>query len=140
MDLIQTMTHKGIITRITPKELYVRIIDGAGCESCRLAGCCGTGSGEGATAEVRVVKTGGAEYRTGQTVTVATSPRMMERAVVWAFLLPLAILLICIFAFAGAADSTLGAAVGLVGVAAYFLVMRLVRRRLARHLRWKLDN
>lgn len=133
------MIHKAVITEIHPRELRVRITDGAGCEACRLAGCCGGGDGTPAAA-ITVACTNPSDYAIGQTVAVETSPRMIEKAIVWAFILPLIILVGGIFAFAGSKDPTLGAAVGLVGVAAYFLVMKLVRRRLAKHLHWKLRD
>lgn len=133
------MIHKALITQITPSALHVRILDGAGCEACRLAGCCGGADGSPASS-ITVSCANTEVYRVGQTVTVETAPRMIEKAVVWAFILPLIILVGCIFAFSGSSDSTLGAAIGLVSMAAYFLVMRVVRRTLAKHLRWRLQD
>lgn len=134
-----TMVHKALITRISPSHLHLRITDGAGCEACRLAGCCGGSYGSPA-ATITVSCRDTAAYRVGQSVTVETSPRMIEKAMVWAFIIPLVILVGCIFLFNNTSDPTLGAAIGLVAVAAYFLLMRVVRRKLAKHLRWRLKE
>lgn len=131
------MRHRAKIISVHGNTLTARIIDGGSCETCRLAGCCSSTPGTPA-ADIRLHSHAPQDYEPGDTVTVELAPRAMGRAMVWSFVVPLILLAAGILSFGSAKDPTLGATVGIVAVAVYFLVLRIVRGRISRHVRWRL--
>lgn len=130
------MTHKASIISVEPDTVTVRVIDGEACDACKLAGCCG--SGKSPAAELRISTNRAFRYKTGDIVEVETAPNALGKAILWGFILPVIILVGAIMAFAGASDATLGAAVGLICVAIYFLILRMLRHRLSDSVQWRL--
>lgn len=136
------MQYKARITKISRHAIAVRFTaTSGGCSSCGLSGsCCGGPKAEVAipSGAVTVPVADTSDLRVGQAVMVETAGRSYAIAVLWSFIIPVALLILSVIICGDSADPTLGAAVGLVAVAAYFLILKLFRHRFAATVRWRL--
>ena len=128
---MKEISHSGRIEAVGKDSVTVRIVSRSACASCHAAGLC-TAS-ESATKDIRVRTTPADEYKVGEEVLVLLRGNMGTKAVLLAYGVPLFILLILVVSLSFTDVHELAAgAVGLGGVAVWFLILYCFRDRLER--------
>jgi sigma-E factor negative regulatory protein RseC len=122
--------HSGRIVEITPDFTAVEIIVSSACSECHAKGLCGMSEAE---EKVIMVPTDPyAEHHVGEEVTVKTKMTMGLKAVWISYVIPLVILMILILSLSSAiGNEFLVGGISVAGVGLYYLVIWLLRGRLA---------
>lgn len=128
--------HSGTVVHTEAERLYVRIVATSACGACHARGACGMG--ESQERIVEVVASDASSYAAGDAVTVAVRRGVGTRAVVLAYVGALAVLLVVLLTTVGAlAWNERSAALAALGaVALYYTLLRLLRRRIERPVRF----
>ena len=131
--------HSGRIERIDGNRLYVAIVSNSACGSCRARKACGVS--ESAEKIVEVETADAAEYSVGEEVTVSVRRNVGLRAVLFAYTIPLVVLVALLAGLkaAGCSDGA-SAAASLVGVTVYYLILWLLRGRMAEKIRFLISK
>ena len=122
--------HKAKVIEMTPEFTTVEIIVSSACAGCHAKSLCGMS--EEQEKVISLPTDPYATYNVGDQVQLCTKMSMGMKAVWISYVIPLAVLMILILSLSAVFESE--AAVGLVsvgGVALYYLVIWLFRRRLS---------
>src|SRR3712207_1821645 len=92
--MVDIISHTGVVEQIEGRHVVVRIVQEAGCSSCKIAGHCTMS--ESKEKRIDVYDTDTSVYKVGDGVTVYIDARTGFRTVGLAFGLPLVIMLAAI--------------------------------------------
>lgn len=121
--------HPGTVTHTAEGSVKVKIITHSACGSCSAHAHCGFA--ESGDREITIDTPNWQSYQVGQSVTVSVSESLGFLAVVWAYLLPAALLLACILTLLSFMHSEpLAILITLAVLAVYYLVLYRFRHRL----------
>ena len=127
--------HSGRVQRVGEGRVWVAIVANSACEGCRARKACGVS--ESAEKIVEVETSAASSFAAGEEVIVAVRRKAGLRAVVFAYVLPLAVLILLL---AGAklfgAEDGPAALISLTGVALYYAVLRLLRSAMSERIRF----
>ena len=124
------ISHKGIIKSITPELTTVEIVSTSACAECHAKGMCGVA--ESKIKEISVPTDPYSEHSAGDEVEVVLKKSMGLKAVWISYVIPLLILMILILSLSSVNVHEVYAGLGAIaGVALYYLVIYLMRDRLA---------
>ncbi|MCR5132187.1 MAG: SoxR reducing system RseC family protein [Prevotella sp.] len=133
------ISHEGTIIAVGEGSLQVSIHQQAACAACKAATHCIAAEGKSMTVDIANVDA--SSYAVGERVRVVETQQVALRALVWAFVIPLAVMfftLAIVTYFTG--SEAAGALSSLVALMACFLVLRLMRDKLARELRFSVSK
>lgn len=135
MEINDNIEHTGRVERIEGNTVFVAITSNSACGTCRARKACGVS--ESAEKIIEVETAAAADFEVGEEVTVAVRKRAGLRAVVFAYTIPLAVL-IAVLAAAKAAGAEDGAAalMSIAGVAVYYLLLWIFRARMAEKIKF----
>lgn len=139
MDNGVNIEHKGRVVRTGEDRVFVSVVANSACGTCRARKACGMG--EEAEKIIEVETRCAADYAEGEEVVVAVRRHTGMKAVLLAYVLPVAVLL-GVLVGAKAAGAGDGAAAGLsfAGMAAYIAVLFLLRRRIAENIKFTIHK
>lgn len=121
--------HSGVVSEVTPNEVKVKIVPMSACSMCHARTVCGTSSGGSRIIPVRRRDDG--SFRPGDQVFVTVRQSQGFKAVLFAYLIPLSILLVLLLTLSLLFENELAAGLGSIGfVALYYLVLALFRNKL----------
>ncbi len=124
------ISHKGVIKSITPELTTVEIVSTSACAECHAKGMCGVA--ESKIKEISVPTDPYSEHSAGDEVEVVLKKSMGLKAVWISYVIPLLILMILILSLSSVNVHEVYAGLGAIaGVALYYLVIYLMRDRLA---------
>ena len=124
------ISHKGVIKSITPELTTVEIVSTSACAECHAKGMCGVA--ESKIKEISVPTDPYSEYSAGDEVEVVLKKSMGLKAVWISYVIPLLILMILILSLSSVNVHEVYVGLGAIaGVALYYLVIYLMRDRLA---------
>ena len=124
------VSHKGKIVSVGKDKVSVQIVSESACSSCHAAGLCGASESKKKIVEVPVYA--GQTYSLGQDVEVCLAKKMGLKAVLFSYVIPLAILLILVLSLSSIGLGELVSGLASVGgVAVYYLILYFCRNRLA---------
>ena len=124
------ISHKGVIKSITPELTTVEIVSTSACAECHAKGLCGVA--ESKIKEISVPTDPYSEHSAGDEVEVVLKKSMGLKAVWISYVIPLLILMILILSLSSVNVHEVYAGLGAIaGVALYYLVIYLMRDRLA---------
>ena len=130
--------HIGTIEKISKNTLHVKMLQSSACSSCHAAKLCQ--SSESKEKEVEVVTENASQYRVGQTVMLIGSVRQGLKATVWAYMVPIlvlvAVLLGCVKAGCG---ETLSALLALGSLIPYFFTLWLMREKFKKQFSFSVE-
>lgn len=131
--------HIGRVVEVSRRAVRVEIVAESACGSCKARSACGMG--EESHKIVDVPAADAASFDAGERCLVSVERRAGLRAVLWAYCMPLAVLLatLVICTVSGTGEG-IAAAASLGAVAAYYLVMRLLRNRLETNIIFKIKK
>ena len=121
------ISHEGTIISIEKENLRVRIIQNSACASCKIAGHCQTSESKEKIIEVTTPDY--ADFAVGDKVNVTESVGVGAKAVVFGFILPLALMMATIISAITAFDTSEGVAAlaGIASLLPYYLVLYFLR-------------
>lgn len=121
------ISHEGTIISIEKENLRVRIIQNSACASCKIAGHCQTSESKEKIIEVTTPDY--ADFAVGDKVNVTESVGVGAKAVVFGFILPLALMMAAIISAITALDASEGVAAlaGIASLLPYYLVLYFLR-------------
>ena len=127
------ISHTGTILSITPSTIRVRILQSSACAGCKIASYCTSSESKEKIVEVRNLNYEG--YEVGEEVVVTATEGIGLTAVMYAFGMPLFIILATVFAAhaLGAADAVMGVA-GIAVLIPYYIILYCMRGYLKRKI------
>ena len=125
----ETISHEGVVTKITDDELEIKILAQSACAACHAKSACGMG--EQAEKILTVPRPKGKDFAIGQKVNVRMAIGQGNKAAVLAYLIPILLLLAVLFTCLGlGVNEGLAALISIVALVPYYIVLYLRRDKL----------
>ncbi len=135
----QTIEHTGVVERVEGRKATVRILQASACSACQAAKLCR--SSESREKLVDVWLQPSQHFAAGQSVEIVGTTSQSLWAVLWAYALPLLILLVALFGFSSVLQNEgLAALLSLLLLLPYFFMLYVFRDRISRKLSFKIKN
>ena len=137
MRHIETISHEGIVECVGTDSCSVRILQASACSSCSARQLCRSSESKEKLVEVR------GHYptlRVGDRVTLVGSVRQGLRASVIAYVIPLILMLVVLFAVSHSYGEGIGALAVLLVLALYYGVLYLLRNKLGKEFAFEIVN
>ncbi len=132
------IVHSGIITDIDEHLVQVSIQQSSACNSCKVAAHCNAAESKEKVIDVSVQDA--SKYVVGQQVNISTSGRTGMMAVVWAYALPLVLMLAVLFvSLAVCVSETLSALLALLALIPYYMLVYIFRSRIREQVAFQID-
>lgn len=131
MNTQETISHEGIVTKITDDELEIKILAQSACAACHAKSACGMG--EQAEKILTVPRPKGQDFALNQKVNVKMAIGQGNKAAVLAYLIPIILLLAVLFVCLGLGlGEGLAALISIVALIPYYIVLYMKRNKLKR--------
>ncbi len=124
--MAEKIEHTGIIERITPSVIYVKIVQESACAACHANGACS--AADMADKEIEVTNIGG--FEVGQKVELIGAYSFGLSAVMYAFLLPLLCMILTLFISMNYVSELQSGLMTLGILLPYYTVLFLFRKKL----------
>lgn len=132
--------HKGEIIEVTDGHVMVRIVQTSACASCKIAGHCSASEMKEKIVDV-YMPTLGTDMHVGDEVVVCTSSRAVNKALLFAFIFPFAVLMVSLFGMISLGFDDILAAVSSLGfVLLYYLVLYLFKNKVSRGVEFVIEG
>ena len=129
MKNTETISHEGIVTKITDDELEIKILAQSACAACHAKSACGMG--EQAEKILTVPRPKDKDYELNQRVNLKMAIGQGNKAAVLAYLIPIILLLAVLFICLGLGLSEgLSALVSILALIPYYIILYLKRDNL----------
>ena len=129
MNTQETISHEGIVTKITDDELEIKILAQSACAACHAKSACGMG--EQAEKILTVPRPKDKDFTLNQKVNVKMAIGQGNKAAVLAYLIPILLLLAVLFVCLGLGVSEgLSALISIVALVPYYIILYLKRDKL----------
>ena len=133
-----TISHEGIVTKITDDELEIKILAQSACAACHAKSACGMG--EQAEKILTVPKPKDKEFTLMQKVNVKMAIGQGNKAAVLAYLIPIILLLAVLFVCLGLGlGEGLSALISIVALIPYYIVLYLRRDKLKQKFEYTIE-
>lgn len=127
----ETISHEGIVTKITDDELEIKILAQSACAACHAKSACGMG--EQAEKTLTVPRPANKDFALNQKVNVKMAIGQGNKAAILAYLIPIILLLAVLFVCLGLGLSEgLSALISIVALIPYYIVLYMKRNKLKR--------
>ena len=137
-DQSNTISHEGIVTKITDDELEIKILAQSACAACHAKSACGMG--EQAEKILTVPRPKGKEFTLMQKVNVKMSIGQGNKAAILAYLIPIILLLAVLFVCLGLGfGEGLSALISIVALIPYYIVLYLRRDKLKQKFEYTIE-
>ena len=124
-----TISHEGIVTKITDDELEIKILAQSACAACHAKSACGVG--EQAEKILTVPRPKGKDFALNQKVNVKMAIGQGNMAAVLAYLIPILLLLAVLFVCLGfGLNEGLSALIAIISLIPYYIILYLKRDKL----------
>jgi len=134
----ESISHEGIVTKITDDELEIKILTQSACAACHAKSACGMG--EQAEKILTVPRPKGKEFSLHQKVNVRMAIGQGNKAAVLAYLIPIMLLLAVLFTCLGLGLSEgLSALFGILSLIPYYIVLYLQRDKLKQKFEYSVE-
>ncbi|MBR3426565.1 MAG: SoxR reducing system RseC family protein [Bacteroidales bacterium] len=138
MNTQETISHEGVVTKITDDELEIKILAQSACAACHAKSACGMG--EQAEKTLLVPRPKDKEFALNQKVNVKMAIGQGNKAAVLAYLLPIILLLAVLFVCIGLGlGEGLSAIISFISLVPYYIVLYLRRDKLKRQFEYTIE-
>ena len=138
MNTQETISHEGIITKITDDELEIKILAQSACAACHAKSACGMG--EQAEKILTVPRPKDKDFTLNQKVNVKMAIGQGNKAAVLAYLIPIVLLLAVLFVCLGLGlGEGLSALISIVALIPYYIVLYLKRDKLKQKFEYNVE-
>jgi sigma-E factor negative regulatory protein RseC len=139
MKNAETISHEGVVTKITDDELEIKILAQSACAACHAKSACGMG--EQAEKTLTVPRPKDKEFELNQRVNVKMAIGQGNRAAVLAYLIPIVLLLAVLFVCLGLGmNEGLAALVSIIALIPYYIVLYLRRDKLKQKFDYTIET
>ena len=129
MKNAETISHEGVVTKITDDELEIKILAQSACAACHAKSACGMG--EQAEKILTVPRPKDKDFSLNQRVNIKMAIGQGNKAAVLAYLIPIVLLLAVLFVCLGLDLSEgLSALISIVALIPYYIALYLRRDKL----------
>ena len=134
------ISHEGVIDSINASTVNVRIVQSSACSGCKLSSHCTSAESKEKLIEVRTYDT--SRYKIGDNVNVLAATAVGFKAVLYAFIIPLVLLTVSIFAMLLIVKSSeiMAIGVGFAILASYYTLLYIMRSKLEKQLTFYLED
>ena len=134
----ETVSHEGIVTKITDDVLEIKIMAQSACAACHAKSACGMG--EQAEKILTVPKPEGQEFHLLQKVNVVMAINQGNKAAILAYLIPILLLLAALFVCLGLGlNEGLSALIGIAVLVPYYMILYTQRDKLKRRFEYRIE-
>ena len=134
----ETISHEGVITKITDDTLEIKIMAQSACAACHAKSACGMG--EQAEKTLTVPRPKGQEFQLFQKVKVIMAIGQGNKAAVLAYLIPIILLLAVLFICLGVGLSEgLSALISIAALIPYYIVLYSQRDKLKKKFEYRIE-
>ncbi|MBR3709687.1 MAG: SoxR reducing system RseC family protein [Bacteroidales bacterium] len=138
MNNQETISHEGIVTKITNDELEIKIVSQSACAACHAKSACGMG--EQAEKILTVPRPKGQDFSLMQKVNVTMAIGQGNKAAVLAYLIPIVLLLAVLFICLGVGlNEGLSALISIAVLIPYYTILYLQRDKLRRRFEYRIE-
>ena len=138
MKNTESISHEGIVTKITDDELEIKILAQSACAACHAKSACGMG--EQAEKILTVPRPKNKDFELNQKVNVKMAIGQGNKAAVLAYLIPIMLLLAVLFTCLGLGLSEgLSALISFVALIPYYIVLYLRRDKLKQQFEYSIE-
>ena len=135
---INTISHEGIVTKITDDELEIKILAQSACAACHAKSACGMG--EQAEKILTVPRPKDSDFSLNQKVNVKMAIGQGNKAAALAYLIPILLLLAVLFVCLGLGLSEgLSALISIAALIPYYLILYLRRNKLKKKFEYTIE-
>ena len=134
----ETVSHEGVITKITDDTLEIQITSMSACAACHAKSACNIS--DQAEKVLTVPRPEGREFHRFQKVNVVMGVGQGNKAAVLAYLVPIAVLLAALFICLGVGLSEgLSALIGIAALIPYYLILYSQRDKLKKKFDYRIE-
>jgi len=138
MNTTESISHEGVITKITKDELEIKILAQSACAACHAKSACGMG--EQAEKILTVPRPKNQEFKLMQKVNVKMAIGQGNKAAVLAYLIPIILMLAVLFICLGLGlNEGLAALLGFAAMIPYYIVLYLRRDKLKKKFEYSIE-
>lgn len=138
MNNQETISHEGIVTKITDDELEIKIVSQSACAACHAKSACGMG--EQAEKILTVPRPKDQNFSLMQKVNVTMAIGQGNKAAVLAYLIPIVLLLAVLFICLGVGlNEGLSALISIVVLIPYYTILYLQRDKLRKRFEYRIE-
>lgn len=131
------ISHEGIITKIEDSNIEVKILSRSACASCNIKGACNMSEMQEKIITIPAPKD--KNLSIGQEVKISMGLGQANRAVIFAYVIPLIILVAMIFILSTLKiEEGLNALISIGTLIPYYLILFLFRNRLKRKFKYEI--
>lgn len=123
----KNITHDGVVIGINGEDVKVQIVQHSACSGCHARGACMASDSK---EKIIIARSGGVSYSIGDRVTLIGSNSMAWSALGYAFLLPMVIAFVVLFAATDFVGEVGACLLTLAFLAVYYFVLYLCRNKL----------
>ena len=134
----ETISHEGVVTKITDDELEIKILAQSACAACHAKSACGMG--EQAEKILTVPRPKDKEFTLMQKVKVKMAIGKGNKAAILAYLIPIILLLAVLFVCLGLGfGEGLSALISIVALIPYYIILYLKRDKLKKQFSYIIE-
>ncbi len=138
MDNPTTVSHEGVIERITGNAVMVRFVAHSACSACHARGVCNLSDSEEKIVEV---KDTGRGFKQGEKVEVILEEKQGFKALAFGYIFPLIlVILVLVFSLSVSEREGFSALLGLGTLVPYYLIIWIFRKRITRSIVFNLKK
>ena len=138
MKNTESISHEGVITKITDDELEIKILAQSACAACHAKSACGRG--EQAEKILTVPRPKDRAFDINQKVNVRMAIGQGNKAAVLAYLIPIVLLLAVLFVCLGLSmNEGLAALISIVALIPYYIVLYMKRDQLKKRFEYTVE-
>lgn len=138
MKNTETISHEGVVTKITDDELEIKILAQSACAACHAKNACGMG--EQSEKILTVPRPKNRSFDLNQRVNVRMAIGQGNKAAVLAYLIPIVLLLAVLFVCLGLGiNEGLAALISIVALVPYYIVLYLKRDQLKKRFEYTIE-
>lgn len=138
MDNQETISHEGVVTKITEDVLEIKIIAQSACAACHAKSACGMG--EQAEKTLTVPRPKEKDFALNQRVNVKMAIGQGNKAAILAYLIPIILLLAVLFVCLGLGlNEGLSALLGIIALIPYYIILYLKRDSLKKKFEYSIE-
>ena len=139
MSSRETISHEGVVTKITNDTLEIKIIAQSACAACHAKSACSMG--DQTEKLLTVPRPEGQDFQLSQKVKVVMAIGQGNKAAVLAYLVPIILLLAVLFICLGLGlKDGLSALVSIAALIPYYIVLYLCRDKLKKRFEYHIDK
>ena len=138
MNNQETISHEGVVTKITDEELEIKIVSQSACAACHAKSACGMG--EQAEKILTLPRPKDQDFSLMQKVNVTMAIGQGNKAAVLAYLIPIVLLLAVLFICLGVGlNEGLSALISIAVLIPYYTILYLQRDKLRRRFEYRIE-